>query len=124
MKKGLIWATADNLARNRGKVISLYRQILGSLNSSKLEPNLSARTLGLRSCSAMLDSVLISEPNNKNRPLAQKLQSFVKMDALVGATSLMVGKFFNSPAKADSSPAMMEYELAFLGVKTIELGTV
>ncbi|KAK8506282.1 hypothetical protein V6N11_082356 [Hibiscus sabdariffa] len=45
------------------------------------------------------------------------------MDALVGATGLMVGKFFNFPAKADSSPAMMEYELAFPGVKTIELGT-
>ncbi|KAK8986070.1 hypothetical protein V6N11_082355 [Hibiscus sabdariffa] len=43
MKRGLIRATADNLARNRGKVISLYRQILRSLNSSKLEPNLSAR---------------------------------------------------------------------------------
>ncbi|XWS58739.1 hypothetical protein CRYUN_Cryun08bG0060100 [Craigia yunnanensis] len=43
MAKGLIWATAEDLARNRGKVVSLYRQILWSLNSPKLEVSLSAR---------------------------------------------------------------------------------
>ncbi|XVF56574.1 hypothetical protein PTKIN_Ptkin06aG0132100 [Pterospermum kingtungense] len=43
MGKGLIWATAEDLARNRGKVISLYRQILRSLNSPKLELSLAAR---------------------------------------------------------------------------------
>ncbi|XVF30486.1 hypothetical protein REPUB_Repub16aG0062100 [Reevesia pubescens] len=43
MAKGLIWATAEDLARNRGKVISLYRQILRSLNSPKLELSLAAR---------------------------------------------------------------------------------
>ncbi|XP_028759343.1 uncharacterized protein LOC114718244 [Neltuma alba] len=43
MAKGLIWATAEDLARNRGKVLSLYRQILRSLNSPKLPLNLAAR---------------------------------------------------------------------------------
>jgi hypothetical protein len=33
---GLIWATADDLARNRTVVLSLYRQILRALNSPEL----------------------------------------------------------------------------------------
>ncbi|KAI0489221.1 hypothetical protein KFK09_029063 [Dendrobium nobile] len=36
MANGLIWATAEDLARNKGKVFSLYRQILRSLNSPDL----------------------------------------------------------------------------------------
>lgn len=43
MYKGLIWASAEDLARNRGKVLSLYRQILRSLNSPDLPLNLAAR---------------------------------------------------------------------------------
>lgn len=43
MAKGLIWATAEDLARNRGRVLSLYRQILRSLNSPALPLNLAAR---------------------------------------------------------------------------------
>ncbi|KAI9122505.1 hypothetical protein K1719_006345 [Acacia pycnantha] len=43
MAKGLIWATAEDLAQNRGRVLSLYRQILRSLNSPKLPLNLAAR---------------------------------------------------------------------------------
>ncbi|KAI3968910.1 hypothetical protein MKW92_010772 [Papaver armeniacum] len=43
MAKGLLWATAEDLARNRGRVLSLYRQILRSLNSPKLPMNLAAR---------------------------------------------------------------------------------
>lgn len=43
MAKGLIWATAEDLARNRGKVLSLYRQILRSINSPKLDLSLAAR---------------------------------------------------------------------------------
>ncbi|OMO55034.1 Complex 1 LYR protein [Corchorus capsularis] len=43
MSKGLIWAAAEDLARNRGRVLSLYRQILRSLNSPKLELSLAAR---------------------------------------------------------------------------------
>ncbi|CAK9182637.1 unnamed protein product [Ilex paraguariensis] len=43
MAKGLIWATAEDLARNRGRVLSLYRQILRSLNSPDLPLNLAAR---------------------------------------------------------------------------------
>ncbi|GAV57272.1 hypothetical protein CFOL_v3_00810, partial [Cephalotus follicularis] len=43
MAKGLIWATVDDLARNRGRVLSLYRQMLRSLNSPKLPLNLAAR---------------------------------------------------------------------------------
>ena len=43
MAKGLIWATAEDLARNRGKMLSLYRQLLRSLNSPKLELSLAAR---------------------------------------------------------------------------------
>ncbi|MCL7046806.1 hypothetical protein MKW94_002748 [Papaver nudicaule] len=43
MVKGLIWATAEDLARNRGRVLSLYRQILRSLNSPILPMNLAAR---------------------------------------------------------------------------------
>ncbi|OMP06030.1 Complex 1 LYR protein [Corchorus capsularis] len=43
MAKGLIWATAEDLARNRARVLSLYRQILRSLNSPKLELSLATR---------------------------------------------------------------------------------
>ncbi|KAL5721573.1 hypothetical protein ACHQM5_005199 [Ranunculus cassubicifolius] len=43
MGKGLIWATAEDLARNRSRVLSLYRQILRSFNSPKLPLNLAKR---------------------------------------------------------------------------------
>lgn len=43
MARGLIWATAEDLARNRGRVLSLYRQILRSLNSPSLPLTLAAR---------------------------------------------------------------------------------
>ncbi|XP_010245216.1 PREDICTED: uncharacterized protein LOC104588820 [Nelumbo nucifera] len=43
MARGLIWATAEDMARNRGRVLSLYRQILRSLNSPKLPLSLAAR---------------------------------------------------------------------------------
>ncbi|PIA60347.1 hypothetical protein AQUCO_00300091v1 [Aquilegia coerulea] len=43
MAKGLIWATTEDLGRNRQRVLSLYRQILRSLNSPKLPLNLGAR---------------------------------------------------------------------------------
>ena len=43
MAKGLIWATAEDLARNRGQVLSLYRQILQSINSPKLPVAFAAR---------------------------------------------------------------------------------
>ncbi|KAJ0013808.1 hypothetical protein Pint_21044 [Pistacia integerrima] len=41
--KGFIWATAEDMAKNRGRVLSLYREILRSLNSPKLELSLAAR---------------------------------------------------------------------------------
>ncbi|KAL6129287.1 hypothetical protein ACLB2K_072639 [Fragaria x ananassa] len=41
--KGMVWATAEDLARNRGRVLSLYRQILRSINSPNLPLNLAAR---------------------------------------------------------------------------------
>ncbi|WOH08696.1 hypothetical protein DCAR_0728141 [Daucus carota subsp. sativus] len=43
MAKALIWATAEDLARNKGRVLSLYRQILRTLNSPNLPLNLAAR---------------------------------------------------------------------------------
>lgn len=43
MAKGLIWATAEDLARNSGRVLSLYRQLLRSLNSPDLPLNWAAR---------------------------------------------------------------------------------
>ncbi|KAI3743826.1 hypothetical protein L1987_56893 [Smallanthus sonchifolius] len=43
MSKGLIWATAEDLSKNRGRVLSLYRQVLRSLNSPDLPLNLAAR---------------------------------------------------------------------------------
>jgi len=43
MAKGLIWATAEDLARNRGRVLSLYCQILRSINSPKLPLTFAAR---------------------------------------------------------------------------------
>ncbi|KAJ8763031.1 hypothetical protein K2173_023236 [Erythroxylum novogranatense] len=50
-KGGLIWATAEDLARNRGKVLSLYRQLLlgfagfwrNCLNSPNLPLNYTVR---------------------------------------------------------------------------------
>ncbi|KAK4788087.1 hypothetical protein SAY86_019406 [Trapa natans] len=44
MAKGLIWATAEDLARNRARVLSLYRQILRSLNSPNLPLSFMARS--------------------------------------------------------------------------------
>ncbi|XP_031275992.1 uncharacterized protein LOC116134457 [Pistacia vera] len=41
--KGLIWAAAEDMANNRGRVLSLYREILRSLNSPKLDLSLAAR---------------------------------------------------------------------------------
>ncbi|XP_031483624.1 uncharacterized protein LOC116253041 [Nymphaea colorata] len=43
MVKGLVWATAEDLARNRPAILSLYRQILRCLNSPKLPLTLAAR---------------------------------------------------------------------------------
>ncbi|KAL0004192.1 hypothetical protein SO802_011753 [Lithocarpus litseifolius] len=43
MAKALIQATAEDLARNRGQVLSLYRQILRSINSPKLPVAFAAR---------------------------------------------------------------------------------
>ncbi|XP_057530801.1 uncharacterized protein LOC130809163 isoform X2 [Amaranthus tricolor] len=43
MAKGLIWATTEDLMRNRARVLSLYRQILRSLNSPELPLNFAAR---------------------------------------------------------------------------------
>lgn len=43
MAKGLIWATAEDLAMNRGRVLSLYRQLLRSLNSPNLPLSFAAR---------------------------------------------------------------------------------
>lgn len=42
-KGGLIWATTEDLLKNRGRVLSLYRQILRSLNSPDLPLTLAAR---------------------------------------------------------------------------------
>lgn len=39
----LIWLTAQEAAKNRGKVLSLYRQILRSLNSPKLQLSYASR---------------------------------------------------------------------------------
>ncbi|KAB1209163.1 hypothetical protein CJ030_MR6G015589 [Morella rubra] len=43
MAKGLVWATAEDLARNRGRVLSLYRQLMRSLSSPILPMTLAAR---------------------------------------------------------------------------------
>ncbi|GMN61535.1 hypothetical protein TIFTF001_030634 [Ficus carica] len=43
MGKGVIWARAEDLARNRGRVLSLYRQLLRSLNSRELPLTWAAR---------------------------------------------------------------------------------
>ncbi|XP_010553831.1 PREDICTED: uncharacterized protein LOC104823802 [Tarenaya hassleriana] len=41
--KSLIWLTAEEAAKNRGRVLSLYRQILRSLNSPKLQLSYASR---------------------------------------------------------------------------------
>ncbi|KAI3901344.1 hypothetical protein MKW92_024659 [Papaver armeniacum] len=43
MVKGLLWATAEDSARNRGRVLPQCRQILKSLDSLKLLMNLATR---------------------------------------------------------------------------------
>ncbi|GLJ11296.1 hypothetical protein SUGI_0151140 [Cryptomeria japonica] len=45
MARGIVWATAEDLARNRPAVLSLYRNILRTLNSGDLPLSLSARQL-------------------------------------------------------------------------------
>ncbi|KAL5130846.1 hypothetical protein HKD37_12G033839 [Glycine soja] len=42
-KMGRIWATAEDLGRNRARVLSLYRQILRGLNSPELRLGFAAR---------------------------------------------------------------------------------
>ncbi|KAL1206965.1 hypothetical protein V5N11_005589 [Cardamine amara subsp. amara] len=39
----LIWLTAEEAAKNRGKVLSLYRQLLRSINSPKLQLSYASR---------------------------------------------------------------------------------
>lgn len=41
--KSLIWLTAEEAAKNRGKVLSLYRQLLRSINSPKLQLSYASR---------------------------------------------------------------------------------
>lgn len=43
MAKGLIWATTEDLAKTQPVVLSVYRQILRSLNSSDLPLTYAAR---------------------------------------------------------------------------------
>lgn len=45
MAKGIIWATVEDLARNKPAVLSLYRSILRALNSGDLPLTLAARHL-------------------------------------------------------------------------------
>ncbi|XP_029130955.1 uncharacterized protein LOC109816860 [Cajanus cajan] len=40
---GRVWATAEDLGRNRARVLSLYRQILRRLNSPELPLSFAAR---------------------------------------------------------------------------------
>ncbi|XWS22898.1 hypothetical protein CRYUN_Cryun29cG0075500 [Craigia yunnanensis] len=67
----------------------------------------------LRASSANPDSIPISNLNNNNQPLTQKLQSFAKTAILLGATTLMVGKLSHLPAKADP-PTMTEQKTTIL----------
>ncbi|KAG2321976.1 hypothetical protein Bca52824_015189 [Brassica carinata] len=39
----LLWLTAEEAAKNRGKVLSLYRQLLRSINSPKLQLSYASR---------------------------------------------------------------------------------
>ncbi|CAF2189580.1 unnamed protein product [Brassica rapa subsp. narinosa] len=39
----LLWLTAEEAAKNRGKVLSLYRQLLRSVNSPKLQLSYASR---------------------------------------------------------------------------------
>ncbi|WZZ68305.1 hypothetical protein YC2023_079675 [Brassica napus] len=39
----LLWLTAEEAAKNRGKVLSLYRQLLRSINSQKLQLSYASR---------------------------------------------------------------------------------
>ncbi|KAG0545693.1 hypothetical protein BDA96_02G384100 [Sorghum bicolor] len=50
---GLIWATAEDLARNRPVVLSLYRQILRALNSPELPLGHAARLAKKAECRAI-----------------------------------------------------------------------
>ncbi|XP_074582316.1 uncharacterized protein LOC141838673 [Curcuma longa] len=43
MGTGFLWATAEDLAKNRGRVLSLYRQFLRCLNSPELPLTHAAR---------------------------------------------------------------------------------
>ncbi|KAL6008203.1 hypothetical protein ACLOJK_033709 [Asimina triloba] len=43
MAGGLLWATAEDMAKNRARMLSLYRQLLRSLNSPKIPLTHAAR---------------------------------------------------------------------------------
>ncbi|XP_039791031.1 uncharacterized protein LOC120656889 [Panicum virgatum] len=51
--RGLIWATAEDLARNRPVVLSLYRQILRALNTPELPLGYAARLAKKAECRAI-----------------------------------------------------------------------
>ncbi|XP_022776508.1 protein SLOW GREEN 1, chloroplastic-like [Durio zibethinus] len=72
------------------------------------------KPLSLRASSANHDSIPISKHNNNNQLLTQKLQSFAKTAILLGATTMMIGKFSQFPAKADSPPTVTEQTTAIL----------
>ncbi|KAL9691683.1 hypothetical protein QQ045_012109 [Rhodiola kirilowii] len=43
MAKGWIWATAEDMARNKGRVLSTYRQVLRCVNNPDLPLTWAAR---------------------------------------------------------------------------------
>ncbi|KAK4414899.1 hypothetical protein Salat_2596900 [Sesamum alatum] len=79
MAKGLIWATAEDMTRHRGQVLSLYRQILRSLNSPDLPLNLAATLTKKAEARAIF---LENAPLNGDRSMGRKEDSRpIKIDA-------------------------------------------
>ncbi|KAF3970860.1 hypothetical protein CMV_005493 [Castanea mollissima] len=73
MAKALIWATAEDVARNRGQVLSLYRQILRSINSPKLPLAFAAR---------LAKKAEVKFPNTYNEYLVRGFSSISAVEAL------------------------------------------
>ncbi|XWS64002.1 hypothetical protein CRYUN_Cryun06bG0149400 [Craigia yunnanensis] len=96
----------------------LHLKSLSSSSSSSSSASFltfpSTKPLRLRASSVNPDSMPISDPNINHQPIAHKLQAFAKAAILLGATTLMIGKFSHFPAKADSPPTMTEQKTTIL----------
>ncbi|KAK3022956.1 hypothetical protein RJ639_046774 [Escallonia herrerae] len=124
MAKGLIWAAADDLARNRGRVLSLYCQLLKSLNSPNLPLNLAARLSKKAEVRAIF--MLASEDRSLHNiedliDAAEYSLSLLRKDSLEGVSKMllqMIPRSVISPVVTPSRGPLLEKVIDRRGVRS------